>query len=56
MAVISTASRPWSKFNRHGWSEFGRRQHCHAYQGYLFSKPLPIDALEHYLSAERLAA
>ena len=26
MAVISTASRPWSKFNRHGWSKFGRRQ------------------------------
>lgn len=27
MAVMSTASRPWSKFNRHGWSKFGRRQH-----------------------------
>lgn len=26
MAVMSTASRPWSKFNRHGWSKFGRRQ------------------------------
>ncbi|MBQ0961911.1 hypothetical protein KAK06_23440 [Ideonella sp. 4Y11] len=27
MAVLATASRPWSKFNRHGWSKFGRRQH-----------------------------
>ncbi|MBQ0961066.1 hypothetical protein KAK06_19075 [Ideonella sp. 4Y11] len=26
MAVLATASRPWSKFNRHGWSKFGRRQ------------------------------
>lgn len=29
---------------------------CHAYQGYLFSKPLPIEALEQYLSADRLSA
>ena len=29
---------------------------CHAYQGYLFSKPLPIEALEQYLSSVRLAA
>ncbi len=26
---MSTASRPWSKFNRHGWSKFGRRQHAY---------------------------
>ena len=26
MAVLATASRPWSKFNRHGWSKFGRRK------------------------------
>jgi uncharacterized protein YjbJ (UPF0337 family) len=26
MAVPATAPRPWSKFNRHGWSKFGRRQ------------------------------
>lgn len=30
MAVQATASRPWSKFNRHGWSKFGRRQQIKA--------------------------
>ena len=29
---------------------------CHAYQGYFFSRPLPLDALEAYADAPRLAA
>jgi EAL domain-containing protein (putative c-di-GMP-specific phosphodiesterase class I) len=28
---------------------------CHAYQGYLFSRPLPIDQFEQYVISKELA-
>ncbi|MEN3363906.1 MAG: hypothetical protein V7606_1180, partial [Burkholderiales bacterium] len=33
--------------------DFLARHGCHAYQGYLFSKPLPIERLEEYIVATR---
>jgi EAL domain-containing protein (putative c-di-GMP-specific phosphodiesterase class I) len=31
------------------------RQGCHAYQGYIFSRPLPIDAFEALVSTDAIA-
>lgn len=36
--------------------DFLAQHGCHAYQGYFFSRPLPLDALEAYADAPRLAA
>ncbi|MDO8925797.1 MAG: EAL domain-containing protein [Sideroxyarcus sp.] len=36
--------------------EFLEAHGCHAYQGYLFSQPLPIEALEEFLAGECSAA